>query len=433
MIPVPGRSYEKVTFRSFVARTSFVIYMFFVFFGTSMPFRDKIDDISDVGSSNPVNQIVFSLLFMTSFLAILASRDELKKLLKKEKFLPAFILWCLLSIAWSDFKWVSFKRLFQVSTTISICAAFLLNIKRPRDILHYLRPILYLYLSLSMASVLLISGAMDVSSGSWRGLATSKNHFGQACLIGIIFLFSSIRYAVPKRFWLDTMMMILALIMLFGSQSMTAMVTFMVIVLLAVVLRIDGHFKSHGFANLFLIFIAPITVLGFLYIHLLHPGLISNIFECLGKDPTFTGRTDLWNVILAEVEKHPVIGAGFQGFWVINNPELIKLYERFVWIPLQAHMGYLDLLNETGMIGLSIFVFMVLNYFRIYFTQGSSWTQYFLVAVLILNLQESTLFRPNIITGVFFILAYLTMQTVAAGLMPRGSNPIITTKVNLKV
>jgi O-antigen ligase len=114
--------------------------------------------------------------------------------------------------------------------------------------------------------------------------------------------------------------------------------------------------------------------------------------------------------MLDEVKSHFFIGCGFAGFWTIENPDLIRLYETFVWLPNQAHNGYLDILNETGLIGLSIFLIAVITYFiKLSRIRSQFIWKWFVIAALIINLQETTLFRMNIFTGVLFIFSYLAL------------------------
>ena len=103
-------------------------------------------------------------------------------------------------------------------------------------------------------------------------------------------------------------------------------------------------------------------------------------------------------------------GCGFGGFWVFDNINLVILYEDYVWLPRQAHMGYLDILNETGLVGLGLFLAMVVAFFKNLLNLGKPFFwKWFLIAALIINFQETTLFRPNILTGVLFIFSYLAL------------------------
>ena len=70
----------------------------------------------------------------------------------------------------------------------------------------------------------------------------------------------------------------------------------------------------------------------------------------------------------------------------------------------------LDILNETGLVGLAIFFAMVVYYLRhlLSIEKFFIW-KWFFIAALIINFQETTLFRPNIFTGVIFVFSYLAL------------------------
>ncbi len=54
-----------------LADISFFAFLFFAFFGTSMPFQERNYDVLKVGSTNLINQVVYTLLFLTSFISLL--------------------------------------------------------------------------------------------------------------------------------------------------------------------------------------------------------------------------------------------------------------------------------------------------------------------------------------------------------------------------
>ena len=90
--------------KSIAARASrilFFLYLFFVLLGTSNPYRDRVAHAEDIITSNPVNQVVYSVLPFLSLLCLPPKGKKLMVLLKKEKYLTLFLLWCLLSVLWS--------------------------------------------------------------------------------------------------------------------------------------------------------------------------------------------------------------------------------------------------------------------------------------------------------------------------------------------
>jgi len=129
-----------------------------------------------------------------------------------------------------------------------------------------------------------------------------------------------------------------------------------------------------------------------------------------GKDSTLTGRLDLWTMVFGETKKHLLTGSGFGGFWVTASTMTDSFYEGFQWLPKSAHSGYLDIMNETGVIGLFIFVLMIIFYFVNLSKLGKSlyWI-FFIIAALIINITESSLFRPRNLSGDLFFFAYLVL------------------------
>ena len=51
--------------------------------------------------------------------------------------------------------------------------------------------------------------------------------------------------------------------------------------------------------------------------------------DATGKDVTLTGRTDLWAVAFQEIAERPLLGVGFQAFWVHGNPLAEQLWAQF--------------------------------------------------------------------------------------------------------
>jgi O-antigen ligase len=412
-----------------IAKLSFFLYFFFVVFGTSMPFQEKITRAEDIEASNPLNQLIYSTLYFISLISLFGKRKQVYAFMTKEKYLGLFFLWCLASILWSDFPFVSFKRWLQIiGPAIVILAAFL-HMDSLDDALRYLKAVFMMYLPISLLAILLVPDAVHWDMPAWRGLAPHKNTLGQICLFSAILWVQALFSDRTFRGRLSSLLFLaLSLILLAGSRSMTSILAFSIWMAFALLRKLDGslHRLNIGrlFSKMILLLMFGLVVCALL----IEPTLQEMAFKMLGKDASFTGRTELWQTMLAEVGRHPWIGAGFSGFWVVGNDHLFDLYKQFPWFPNSAHQGYLDLLNEIGIIGLVLFLVSCLVYQKNirrhrlpYF-----WTSVSAI-VLLLNWQESTLFRMNTLTGIGFTMSYLALYVTII-----KTNQLDTTPINSK-
>ena len=118
----------------------------------------------------------------------------------------------------------------------------------------------------------------------------------------------------------------------------------------------------------------------------------------LGRDATFTGRTDIWDHITLDTV-NPVIGAGFWNFW--GGPGGQAIGDALDTNAVNAHQGYLDIYIDGGFIGLGILLVMLLScgrrlirtlsqdrYHRLKFA--------FLIITLFADLTESHFGRPSL-------------------------------------
>lgn len=395
-----------------IAKLSFLLYLFFIFFGTSIPFKEEKVDVEEYGS-NPFRQLIFSLLYFLSFISILPVFQKVLSIIKKEKFLSLFLLWALLSVMWSDFSDVSFKRWFQIFGAFIVCMSAVIYLNSPQKILTYFRWITSLYLILSIIAVIGIPGASMDYQGTrvWRGLAPHKNSLGQIILVCTVITVFSIKYLKSRNKIWDYWMLFISIILLLGSRSTTALVVLLIVALIAISSDAQGKLGL-GILSKWIYFSAIFTVIAFYVSFLvLFPSFLEEIFGVFGKDMTFTGRTDLWMYLVGIASsKNLLLGVGYGGFWVYGSPNLIKLYSLVHDTPIQAHNGYVDITIETGFIGLTLVLLIVLWYFynNAKHTDVNYW-KYFIIITLLSNFQESTLFKLNSTTGILFIFSYLLL------------------------
>ncbi len=400
---------KKYTSYYYIAHFSFFLYMFFSIYGTSLPFQPSLNEVDTISTSNIVNQVAYSFLFLTSLFSLIPKWHFVISLIRREKFIFLFLLWCAVTLVWSPYPFISFKRLFQFITTFMVSLAVLSHSDSSEETFKQFKILLSVYVVVSIATIFTIPGAKD-EFGLWRGLAPNKNHLGQVSLISIIFFTKFIldSPAAKKIFFL--ILALIALALFIGASSFTTVVTLVIILGLIFARYMDKQFNPIGIKNtislIFIVFFVGLLV----SLLFLAPSILSSIAGDAGKDLTLTGRTQLWGDIFAIAKTHILFGYGFQGFWVVDALNIQALYQTYIWIPIQSHNGYLDILNETGLVGLILFIAVVINFFvNLSKYEGNFFWKWFFIAALIINITESTLIRPNIPSGVLLIFSYLAL------------------------
>jgi O-antigen ligase len=127
------------------------------------------------------------------------------------------------------------------------------------------------------------------------------------------------------------------------------------------------------------------------------PDISDPILQMLGRNPTLTNRTEIWQV----VKDHPVdplIGCGYLMYWDINKSVQLGQADDFVSLK-SIHNGYLEIYLDGGYLGLSALFFMLIclgvRAARVYLG-GSDYGRLllaFFVITLFYNLSESVYAR----------------------------------------
>ena len=84
-------------------------------------------------------------------------------------------------------------------------------------------------------------------------------------------------------------------------------------------------------------------------------GIKDRIIIALGRNPTLTGRTDIWKLVLAQ-KTDPLLGNGFYTFWDGKKGKAVM--ESFMRIN-EAHNGYLEMYVDGGLVGDALLVLLL--------------------------------------------------------------------------
>jgi exopolysaccharide production protein ExoQ len=159
-------------------------------------------------------------------------------------------------------------------------------------------------------------------------------------------------------------------------------------------------------------------------------GGAGGVASALGREGTFSGRTDIWAALIPAVS-NPLMGSGFDSFW--NSPNVLIFYRTLTlwhwWFPErlnEAHNGYLEVYVNLGAIGVSLIVLILATgisrggkAYRVNREIGTLMLAY-LVAGTIYNITECG-FRTLNPMWIFILFAVVSVSGVKAGLF--GSEP----------
>lgn len=221
-----------------------------------------------------------------------------------------------------------------------------------RQLVALLAAVLGLLAAMSLfAGVVFPTWAINhtTNPNDWKGLWYEKNALGQnMALGGLAALCAAVLEPKRLRLWLLSLALCFAMLLL--SRSKTSLLVF-----------IAGAVIVAGLA---LVRRGPVWAVIAAWIGVQGAGLVAavawlapeTLLRALGKDPTLTGRTDIWAALLRRVEEHPLLGYGYQAFWSPDRhgPAAIIRKETHWTVP-SAHNGWLDLLIQLGWIGVALF------------------------------------------------------------------------------
>jgi len=335
-------------------------------------------------------------------------------------FLIAFLVLVAASAAWSIEPAITVRRLIRVITIVVVAMAFVLVVWHAQRFQNVLRPIVTMVLvgsvifGLGWPQFAIHQATTGVLVGAWHGLANHKNSFGDIAAVGLIFWvhgwLSKSVHTLAALFGAG-----LAITCLLLSHSSTSLVaTLFTLLLMTTLLRCPPALRPF----------VPYLITGLLATLLAYslavldlvPGLnvlLSPISMITGKDSSFTGRTEIWDILWQQIALHPYLGSGYGAYWtgpVMGSPSY-EFVQRLNFYPGSAHNGYLEILNDLGTVGLIIlvgylvgFVVQTLRLLRIDRTQATLYLALFLQQS-ISNLSESRWLNAFSVDFVFMTLA----------------------------
>jgi O-antigen ligase len=225
-------------------------------------------------------------------------------------------------------------------------------------------------------------------AGSWRGVFPHKNEAGAAM---VIFVLVGLFVARARSVALGSLIVVAATVFLLFTHSKTSLL------LLPVTLLVSALVAGARRPLLALLFaLGPLFLFNLFSVGSVYFTGVSDLVGQFMADPSFTGRTAIWQFALGEVAARPLTGYGYSAFW--GTPQVVfGLSQLGTWATAatDAHNAYLNLALGVGVPGLLlvvawVVVLPVLDFFRQAGDPRSRWIALFFLRTWLFGLYASS-------------------------------------------
>jgi len=398
-------------------KTTTFLFIFLLINPNTPPFN-YLDPSALAGSDKSAASTILQLGIYAVF--IILARSLFKgffrslTLMFRDPFLGILLIICVLSALWSGDPFVTFK-FSLVQFIVSWVTAHIVSRNDWKMLAQNLRWICLVAAVLSLLTILAVPslgiGIEDVPpfAPRWKGIFPFPIKLGTCMALSVTLWINQLAYSSKQRL-VSLGVVTLSFFLLVRAASAQAYFTLIILLSLLILLKLIQNFDHK---QIMLIVIALIFVFAGLYV-----GITENlevIFGAFGKDTTLTGRAEFWPQMIDALNKRPVLGYGFHGFWQPwlgeNNPAG-HIVNSNGFIPPNGHNGFLDLALEVGYLGLLLFLLsLILNLVRaiIFWRRSKSNESIFpliiIAYVIMANISETQLFVTNYIWFLYVAVA----------------------------
>jgi len=388
-------------------------------------FRAGYGAASSIGPLTPISLVAISV-------TVIALYFRMKAVDQKFFHTPLiyiFVAYVFVGLIWSTEPQATFQRALRLLPAVGLGIVLpqwygLERFFKMMSIALLFAAISSIFMSLFVTS--LGSPFMGNGYGNvWKGALATKNAAGLTFNFGFLFAYLSYRQQfISSRFFV--ILAGLCLVMIVASQSLTPLVCLVVSISVASVVQICRSMRaSTAILTAVAVFLSvTVVMLGMFMAR-------EAVAEMLGRDLTFTGRTELWAPVAQVIADKPFFGHGYN-FWSVETPARQYITDQVGWgyVPPEAHNAWLDILLQLGLPGfICVFSAMMINLIRsvryvvLSYDPISLFPLALTIFLMIYSVTEACFTEPAI-TGWLFLTLAATQLNMMHGNpnLPVGSN-----------
>jgi exopolysaccharide production protein ExoQ len=335
--------------------------------GEWLHFGGAVDPNDRYLEGNPLDRTVLTALLVLGIVVLIGKRQRIGTLLRANVPIVLYFAYCGISIFWSDYPYVAFKRWNRGLGDFVMVLIILSDL----DWLSALRRVLartgFLLVPLSVLFIRYFpelgrSYSRYEGRAFFTGVSTDKNGLGMICLIfGLSSLWCFLcayqgQKGAQRRRRLVAHGTILAMVgwLTIKADSATSVACLFLAGALMVVTSLRALARKTALVHAFVVAAFAFT----LYAVFLDTG--GSLVGTLGRDPTLTGRTTVWKLV-TNYASSPLFGTGFESFWL--GERLDKILSIIPGLN-EAHNGYLEVYLNLGWVGVMLLALIIVVGYR---------------------------------------------------------------------
>jgi exopolysaccharide production protein ExoQ len=279
-----------------------------------------VSGAASVEEGSPVDAFFYLALATIGVCILIKRQIHLSEIVLNNGWLIAFFLYCFISIAWSDFPFIAFKRWTKILGH-PIMALIVLTEPDPKEaLIRLMKRCAYVVVPVSILWIKyypnLGKGYTDWGAMNIKGISQGKNSLGADCLILGFFFFwyllqtwqteRNTRRRNELRLIVGFLLMISWLLRTCHSATSTIclLVAILIVVFVGIRPTIKNFIGTYMLAALVLLAAAELAF-----------GISGHLSEALGRGSQLTGRKEIWSIFL-RFQDHPILGTGFESFYL---------------------------------------------------------------------------------------------------------------------
>lgn len=355
----------------------------------------------------PDNPLARQLWFPIYALVLLLSIRSLPQTIRSVAFSPLIILcimWMGLSYIWSELPPVTFRR--SIALMMGTILGFVIAARY--DWGQLVQRVAFVFVLLAIITLLMAvlqpgkAIMQDIHAGAWRGPWVEKNYLGGNMVKGLAAALCAFAMR-PDRWWFWVPGALLCFFLVIMSTSKTALMAALLTIILFLAIRV---FRRFPVLRIPVMYFAVMGVTIFTLAVVVFP---EEAFGLIGKDPTLTGRTDIWILLADSIKERLALGYGYGAYWQEELGPSFVVRNALEWGVPTAHNGWLEIWLSGGLVIVVLFgvhyittLLLAINRLK----RGgveSYWAIIFMFLFFFFSMSESTILAQNDVTWAIFV------------------------------